>query len=169
MRYPLVDGQGNFALDGDSAAAMRYTEVRMAKIAHELLADLDKETVDFVENYDGTLQMPEVLPSKLPNLLVNGSSGIAVGFATNIPPHNLTEVVDAIIALIDDPLISIDGLMEFIKGPDFPTAAIINGRAGIVQATELAVAGCKCGRGVTLNRMRSPASHELSSRRSPTK
>ena len=135
MRYPLVDGQGNFgSLDGDSAAAMRYTEVRMAKIAHELLADLDKETVDFVENYDGTLQMPEVLPSKLPNLLVNGSSGIAVGFATNIPPHNLTEVVDAIIALIDDPLISIDGLMEFIKGPDFPTAAIINGRAGIVQA-----------------------------------
>ena len=135
MRYPLVDGQGNFgSLDGDSAAAMRYTEVRMAKIAHELLADLDKETVDFVENYDGTLQMPEVLPSKLPNLLVNGSSGIAVGFATNIPPHNLTEVVGAIIALIDDPLISIDGLMEFIKGPDFPTAAIINGRAGIVQA-----------------------------------
>ncbi len=135
MRYPLVDGQGNFgSLDGDSAAAMRYTEVRMAKIAHELLADLDKETVDFVENYDGTLQMPEVLPSKLPNLLVNGSSGIAVGFATNIPPHNLSEVVDAIIALIDDPLISIDGLMEFIKGPDFPTAAIINGRAGIVQA-----------------------------------
>ena len=95
---------------------------------------MDKETVDFVENYDGTLQMPQVLPSKLPNLLVNGSSGIAVGFATNIPPHNLTEVVDAIIALIDDPLISIDGLMEFIKGPDFPTAAIINGRAGIVQA-----------------------------------
>ena len=135
MRYPLVDGQGNFgSLDGDSAAAMRYTEVRMAKIAHELLADLDKETVDFVENYDGTLQMPEVLPSKLPNLLVNGSSGIAVGFATNIPPHNLSEVVDAIIALIDDPLISIDGLMEFIKGPDFPTSAIINGRAGIVQA-----------------------------------
>ena len=104
MRYPLVDGQGNFgSLDGDSAAAMRYTEVRMAKIAHELLADLDKETVDFVENYDGTLQMPEVLPSKLPNLLVNGSSGIAVGFATNIPPHNLTEVVDAILRSLTIP------------------------------------------------------------------
>lgn len=135
MRYRLVDGQGNFgSLDGDSAAAMRYTEVRMAKIAHELLADLDKETVDFVENYDGTLQMPAVLPSKVPNLLVNGSSGIAVGMATNIPPHNLTEVVNACLALIDDPDIDIDGLMEHITGPDFPTGAIINGRAGIVQA-----------------------------------
>ena len=135
MRYPLVDGQGNFgSLDGDSAAAMRYTEIRMEKIAHELLADLDKETVDFIDNYDGTLQMPVVLPARLPNLLVNGSSGIAVGFATNIPPHNLTEVVGACIALIDDPELDIDGLMEYISGPDFPTAAIINGRAGIVQA-----------------------------------
>ncbi|MDA1206467.1 MAG: DNA gyrase subunit A [Proteobacteria bacterium] len=135
MRYPLVDGQGNFgSLDGDMAAAMRYTEVRMAKIAHELLADLDKETVDFGDNYDGTLQMPEVLPARFPNLLVNGSSGIAVGFATNIPPHNLTEVIDATIALIDAPSLDVDGLMTHIKGPDFPTAAIINGRAGIIEA-----------------------------------
>lgn len=135
MRYPLVDGQGNFgSLDGDMAAAMRYTEVRMAKIAHELLADLDKETVDFGDNYDGTLQMPEVLPARFPNLLVNGSSGIAVGFATNIPPHNLTEVIDATIALIDAPTLDVDGLMTHIKGPDFPTAAIINGRAGIIEA-----------------------------------
>ena len=135
MRYPLVDGQGNFgSLDGDMAAAMRYTEVRMAKIAHELLADLDKETVDFVDNYDGTLQMPEVLPARIPNLLVNGSSGIAVGFATNIPPHNLTEVVNATIALIEAPDLGVEQLMEHIKGPDFPTAAIINGRAGIIQA-----------------------------------
>jgi len=136
LRYPLVDGQGNFgSLDGDMAAAMRYTEVRMAKIAHELMADLDKETVNFVENYDGTLQMPEVLPARFPNLLVNGSSGIAVGFATNIPPHNLVEVINGTIALIDDSTLEVDGLMEHILGPDFPTAAIINGRAGIVQAS----------------------------------
>lgn len=135
MRYPLVDGQGNFgSLDGDGAAAMRYTEVRMQKIAHELLADLDKETVDFVENYDGTLQMPEVLPAKLPNLLINGSSGIAVGMATNIPPHNLTEVVNGCLALIDNPELTVDELMEHVTGPDFPTAGIINGRGGIVQA-----------------------------------
>ncbi|MFT7246597.1 MAG: DNA gyrase subunit A [Candidatus Azotimanducaceae bacterium] len=135
MRYPLVDGQGNFgSLDGDSAAAMRYTEIRMAKIAHELLADLDKETVDFVDNYDGTMRMPEVLPSRVPNLLVNGSSGIAVGMATNIPPHNLTEVVNACLALIENPDMDIDGLMEHVTGPDFPTGAIINGRGGIVQA-----------------------------------
>ncbi|MEK9821874.1 MAG: DNA gyrase subunit A [Gammaproteobacteria bacterium] len=135
MRYPLVDGQGNFgSLDGDGAAAMRYTEIRMEKIAHELLADLDKETVDFVENYDGTLQMPEVLPAKLPNLLVNGSSGIAVGMATNIPPHNLTEVVNGCLALIDNPELSVDEIMEYVTGPDFPTAGIINGRGGIVQA-----------------------------------
>ena len=135
MRYPLVDGQGNFgSLDGDGAAAMRYTEVRMEKIAQELLADLDKETVNFGENYDGTLQMPEVLPTKIPNLLINGSAGIAVGMATNIPPHNLTEVVNGCLALIDDPDIDIDGLMEHITGPDFPTGAIINGRAGIVSA-----------------------------------
>jgi DNA gyrase subunit A len=135
MRYPLVDGQGNFgSLDGDSAAAQRYTEIRMAKITQELLADLDKDTVDFVDNYDVSLTMPEVLPSRLPNLLINGSTGIAVGMATNIPPHNLTEVVNACIALIDNPELDIDGLMEHIKGPDLPTGAIINGRAGIVQA-----------------------------------
>ncbi|OFE12004.1 DNA gyrase subunit A [Pseudohongiella acticola] len=135
LRYPLVDGQGNFgSIDGDSAAAMRYTEIRMAKIAHDLMADLDKETVDFSDNYDGTERIPDVFPTQVPNLLVNGSSGIAVGMATNIPPHNLTEVVDACLALMDDEDISIDDLMEHIKGPDFPTAAIINGRAGIVEA-----------------------------------
>jgi DNA gyrase subunit A len=135
MRYPLVDGQGNFgSLDGDSAAAMRYTEIRMQKISHELLADLDKETVEFVDNYDGTLQMPEVLPARLPNLLINGSSGIAVGMATNIPPHNLTEVINGCLALIDSPELSVDELMKFIPGPDFPTMGIINGRGGIVQA-----------------------------------
>lgn len=135
LRYMLVDGQGNFgSVDGDRAAAMRYTEIRMAKIAHDLLADLDKETVDFVPNYDGTEQIPAVLPTRLPNLLVNGSSGIAVGMATNIPPHNLKEVVQGCLALIDNSDITIDELMEFIPGPDFPTAAIINGRAGIIQA-----------------------------------
>lgn len=135
MRAPLVDGQGNFgSVDGDSAAAMRYTEIRMAKIAHDLLADLDKETVDFVDNYDGTERIPAVLPTRVPNLLVNGSSGIAVGMATNIPPHNLSEVVKGCLALIDDPELSVDDLMEFIPGPDFPTGAIINGRAGILQA-----------------------------------
>ncbi len=135
MRAPLVDGQGNFgSVDGDSAAAMRYTEIRMAKIAHDLLADLDKETVDFVDNYDGTERIPAVLPTRVPNLLVNGSSGIAVGMATNIPPHNLSEVVKGCLALIDDPELTVDELMEFIPGPDFPTGAIINGRAGILQA-----------------------------------
>jgi DNA gyrase subunit A len=135
MRYCLVDGQGNFgSVDGDPPAAMRYTEVRMARIASEMLEDLDKETVPFVANYDETLQMPQVLPNRVPNLLLNGSSGIAVGMATNIPPHNLREVIDGCLALIDDPNITIDGLMEFIKGPDFPTGAIINGRAGIVEA-----------------------------------
>ena len=135
LRYPLVDGQGNFgSIDGDAAAAMRYTEIRMAKIAHDLMADLDKETVDFSDNYDGTEQIPDVFPTQIPNLLVNGSSGIAVGMATNIPPHNLTEVVDACLALMDNEDITIDELMEYIKGPDFPTAAIINGRAGIIEA-----------------------------------
>ena len=135
LRYMLVDGQGNFgSVDGDSAAAMRYTEVRMAKIAHELLADLDKETVNFVPNYDGTEQIPEVLPTKVPNLLVNGSSGIAVGMATNIPPHNLTEVINGCIELINNPDLSIEQLMEFIPGPDFPTAAMISGRKGIEEA-----------------------------------
>ncbi|MCP5181364.1 MAG: DNA gyrase subunit A [Pseudomonadales bacterium] len=135
MRYLLVDGQGNFgSIDGDPPAAMRYTEVRMAKLASELLADLDKETVPVVPNYDDTLTMPEVLPTRVPNLLINGSSGIAVGMATNIPPHNLTEVVTACIALLDEPTLSIDALMDYVTGPDFPTAGIINGRAGIVQA-----------------------------------
>ncbi|WP_417606505.1 DNA topoisomerase (ATP-hydrolyzing) subunit A [Oceanimonas baumannii] len=135
MRYTLVDGQGNFgSVDGDSAAAMRYTEVRMDKIAHELLADLDKETVDWVPNYDGTEMIPAVMPTKVPNLLVNGSSGIAVGMATNIPPHNLNEVVDGCLALIDDEHISIDQLIELIPGPDFPTGGIINGKSGILDA-----------------------------------
>ncbi|MEE1672750.1 DNA topoisomerase (ATP-hydrolyzing) subunit A [Agarivorans aestuarii] len=135
LRYMLVDGQGNFgSVDGDSAAAMRYTEIRMDKLAHSLLADLDKETVDFVPNYDGTEQIPEVLPTRVPNLLVNGSSGIAVGMATNIPPHNLTEVVNGCLAMIENPDITIDELMEFIPAPDFPTAGIINGRAGVIQA-----------------------------------
>ncbi|RUO40987.1 DNA gyrase subunit A [Pseudidiomarina aestuarii] len=135
LRYMLVDGQGNFgSVDGDSAAAMRYTEIRMAKIASELLSDLDKETVDFVPNYDGTEQIPDVLPTRVPNLLVNGSSGIAVGMATNIPPHNLTEVIDGCLAMIENPAITIEELMEYIPGPDFPTAASISGRAGIIEA-----------------------------------
>ena len=135
MRYLLVDGQGNFgSVDGDPPAAMRYTEVRMARIADELLADLDKETVDFVPNYDETLTMPEVLPTRVPNLLLNGSSGIAVGLATNIPPHNLTEVIGGCLLLLDDPAATVDDLLEHIHGPDFPTGGIINGRAGIVQA-----------------------------------
>lgn len=135
LRYMLVDGQGNFgSVDGDSAAAMRYTEIRMAKISHELLADLEKETVDFVPNYDGTEFIPDVLPTKVPNLLINGSSGIAVGMATNIPPHNLTEVVNGCIALIDKPELSIEELMGYIPGPDFPTAAFISGRKGIEEA-----------------------------------
>ena len=135
MRYTLVDGQGNFgSVDGDSAAAMRYTEIRMQKIAHDLLADLEKDTVDFVPNYDGTEMIPDVLPTRLPNLLVNGSSGIAVGMATNIPPHNINEVISGCLALIENPDIEVDELMQHIPGPDFPTAGIINGRAGIVQA-----------------------------------
>ncbi|MFI3246436.1 MAG: DNA topoisomerase (ATP-hydrolyzing) subunit A [Ferrimonas sp.] len=135
LRYTLVDGQGNFgSVDGDSAAAMRYTEVRMNKIAHQLLADLDKETVDFVPNYDGTEHIPAVLPTRVPNLLVNGASGIAVGMATNIPPHNLTEVIDGCLTLIDKPEITIDELIEVIPGPDFPTGGIINGRKGIYDA-----------------------------------
>jgi DNA gyrase subunit A len=135
MRYMLVDGQGNFgSVDGDSPAAMRYTEVRMAKIAHELLADIEKETVDFVENYDGSESEPSVMPTRIPNLLVNGSSGIAVGMATNIPPHNLGEVISACLAVIEDPSIEVPALMEHIPGPDFPTAGIINGAQGIYSA-----------------------------------
>ncbi|WP_018879095.1 MULTISPECIES: DNA gyrase subunit A [unclassified Thioalkalivibrio] len=149
MRYMLADGQGNFgSIDGDSPAAMRYTEVRMARIAAELLADIDKETVDFIDNYDGSESEPAVLPSKFPNLLVNGSAGIAVGMATNIPPHNLREVINACVALIDDPEISIDGLMEHLPGPDFPTAGIINGIEGVREAY-------RTGRGRVLIRARS--------------
>lgn len=148
LRYLLVDGQGNFgSVDGDAPAAMRYTEVRMSKVAHALLADLDKETVDFSPNYDETEFAPVVLPSRVPNLLVNGSSGIAVGMATNIPPHNLTEVINACITLIDEPETSLDDLMEIIPGPDFPTAAIINGRAGIIQ-------GYRTGKGRVVIRAR---------------
>ena len=135
MRYPLIDGQGNFgSVDGDPPAAMRYTEIRMARIAGELLVDLDKDTVDFVANYDETLQEPRVLPARIPNLLINGSAGIAVGMATNIPPHNLGEIVDALIALIENPAISIDELMQHVPGPDFPTAGFIHGRGAIREA-----------------------------------
>ena len=135
MRHPLVDGQGNFgSVDGDAAAAMRYTEVRMARIAHELLADIDKDTVDFVPNYDNIEQEPCVLPTRVPNLLVNGSTGIAVGMATNVPPHNLSEVIDACVSVIDDSHVDLRGLMEIIPGPDFPTAGIINGTRGIREA-----------------------------------
>lgn len=154
LRYMLVDGQGNFgSVDGDSAAAMRYTEIRMRKIAHSLLADLDKETVDFVENYDGTEHIPVVMPTRIPNLLINGSSGIAVGMATNIPPHNLTEVVSGCLALIRDPDLTVDELMEHIPGPDFPTAGIINGRAGIIQAY-------RTGRGRIYVRARAEVTHD---------
>ena len=137
LRYPLVDGQGNFgSMDGDGAAAMRYTEVRMAKITQELLADLNKNTVDFVENYDGTELIPDVLPTKIPNLLVNGSAGIAVGMATNMLPHNLTESIDASLALLENPSLEIDELMKIIPGPDFPTGGIINGSSGLVDAAK---------------------------------
>ena len=154
LRYMLVDGQGNFgSIDGDSAAAMRYTEIRMDKIAHQLLADLDKETVDYVPNYDGTEQIPAVLPTRVPNLLVNGSAGIAVGMATNIPPHNMTEVVNGCLALLEDETLTVDDLMEFIPGPDFPTAGIINGRAGILQAY-------RSGRGRIYIRARAEIEHD---------
>ncbi len=148
LRYPLVDGQGNFgSVDGDSPAAMRYTEVRMARIASELLADIDRETVDFVPNYDDTIEEPVVLPARIPNLLVNGSSGIAVGMATNIPPHNLNEVVGGLVALIENPELSVEELMAYIPGPDFPTAGYIHGTAAIREAYET-------GRGVLQMRAR---------------
>ncbi|MBN2689204.1 MAG: DNA gyrase subunit A [Gammaproteobacteria bacterium] len=135
LRYMLVDGQGNFgSVDGDAPAAMRYTEIRLSKIAHEVLNDLDKDTVNFLPNYDGTEYMPEVLPSGVPNLLINGSAGIAVGMATNIPPHNLSETINAVIAILDNPDLTFEELLEHIPGPDFPTAGIINGRAGIIEA-----------------------------------
>ena len=159
LRYPLIDGQGNFgSVDGDQAAAMRYTEIRMARISQELLADLDKETVDFSPNYDDTENVPDVLPTRIPNLLVNGSSGIAVGMATNIPPHNLTEVIDGVIALLETPEISVDELMEYISGPDFPTRGIINGKAGIIQAY-------RSGRGMIYIRARAEIQRDDSSGR----
>ena len=135
LRYLLVDGQGNFgSVDGDAPAAMRYTEVRMSRIAHEIIADIDKATVDFVENYDGSESEPSVMPTRVPNLLINGSSGIAVGMATNIPPHNLNEIISACLALIEDPEIDLRGLISHVPGPDFPTAGIINGAQGIYSA-----------------------------------
>lgn len=141
MRYPLVDGHGNFgSIDGDSAAAMRYTESRMSKIAGEMLIDIEKETVDWRPNYDDSRQEPQVLPSRIPNLLINGSSGIAVGMATNIPPHNLSEVVDAVTLVIDNPEASVDEIMQVLPGPDFPTAGIIMGNEGIRKAYETALA-----------------------------
>ncbi|MBW1647093.1 MAG: DNA gyrase subunit A [Deltaproteobacteria bacterium] len=159
MRYPLVDGQGNFgSVDGDPPAAMRYTEVRMQKLAHEMLADLEKETVDWIPNYDDSLSEPAVLPAKFPCLLVNGSSGIAVGMATNIPPHNLSEIIAGIKALIEDPEISIDALMAHIPGPDFPTAAMIYGTDGIVEAY-------RTGRGVLRQRARAVVEEDKKSGR----
>src|SRR3982751_2547030 len=135
MRYPLVDGQGNFgSVDGDPPAAMRYTEARMERIAEDLVVDIDKDTVDFVPNYDESTLEPVVLPARVPNLIINGSNGIAVGMATNIPPHNLTEVVDATITLVNNPAASLGEILQFVKGPDFPTAGIIHGKAGIQQA-----------------------------------
>src|ERR1700688_2947284 len=135
LRYPLIDGQGNFgSVDGDAAAAYRYTECRLEKISAEMLADIDKETVDFVPNYDGKELEPTVLPARIPNLLINGSSGIAVGMATNIPPHNLTEIITACIALIENPDINLGQLMQIVPGPDFPTAGFINGAQEIVAA-----------------------------------
>ncbi|WP_180342819.1 DUF5416 family protein [Campylobacter jejuni] len=135
MRYPSITGQGNFgSIDGDSAAAMRYTEAKMSKLSHELLKDIDKDTVDFVPNYDGSESEPDVLPSRVPNLLLNGSSGIAVGMATNIPPHSLNELIDGLLYLLDSKDTSLEEIMQFIKGPDFPTGGIIYGKKGIIEA-----------------------------------
>ncbi|MFM8392137.1 MAG: DNA gyrase subunit A, partial [Methylophilaceae bacterium] len=148
LRYMLVDGQGNFgSVDGDNAAAMRYTEIRMSRIAHELLADIDKETVDFGPNYDGSEDEPLIMPARIPNLLINGSSGIAVGMATNIPPHNLNEVLDACFALLANPDMSVDELIDIVPGPDFPTAGIIYGTSGVRE-------GYRTGRGRVVMRGR---------------
>jgi DNA gyrase subunit A len=156
MRYPLVDGQGNFgSIDGDPPAAMRYTEIRMTRLAHEMLEDLDKETVEFVPNYDESMSEPSVLPTKIPDLLINGSSGIAVGMATNIPPHNITEVISALKALIDNPDITIEEIMEHVPGPDFPTYGIIYGVSGINDAY-------RTGRGIF--RVRANAKVEIDKR-----
>src|SRR5512144_1944909 len=159
LRYPMVDGQGNFgSVDGDSPAAMRYTEIRMSQMAHEMLVDLDKETVDMGPNYDDSLQEPLVLPAKVPNLLVNGSAGIAVGMATNIPPHNLGEVVDGVVATIDNPAITLTELMERIPGPDFPTAGFIYGTEGILSAY-------RTGRGIIQMRARARVAKQKKSER----
>ncbi|MFN9754630.1 MAG: DNA gyrase subunit A, partial [bacterium] len=148
MRYPLVDGQGNFgSVDGDPPAAMRYTEARLTKIAATMLDDIDKETVDFVPNYDGSEHEPAILPARIPNLLINGSSGIAVGMATNIPPHNLGEVVDGCLAVLSEPDLSLERLMEIIPAPDFPTAGIIYGLSGVRE-------GYRTGRGRVVIRAR---------------
>src|SRR5690606_39311510 len=148
LRYMLIDGQGNFgSVDGDNAAAMRYTEIRMARIAHELLADIDKETVDFGPNYDGSEQEPLILPARMSNLLINGSSGIAVGMATNIPPHNLNEVLNACLALLNNPEITVDELIDLLPAPDFPTAGIIYGTTGVKE-------GYRTGRGRVVMRGR---------------
>ena len=158
LRYPLVDGQGNFGnIDGYPAAAQRYTECRLAKMASELLRDIDADTVDFGPNYDESRKEPQVLPSRFPNLLVNGSTGIAVGMATNIPPHNLGEVVDAIVAMIDDPAADVEKLSKYIKGPDFPTGAIIVGREGIKEAY-------RSGRGRVVMRARAHAEEQRGGR-----
>src|SRR5215210_2797084 len=160
LRYPLVDGQGNFgSVDGDLAAAYRYTEARLTRMSMEMLADIDKNTVDFAPNFDDRLQEPKVLPSGFPNLLVNGSSGIAVGMATNIPPHNLREIVTALIAMIDDPAIEIDALQKIVKGPDFPTGGYIYGKAGIKEYMET-------GRGRIVMRARAVIEEKESSNKS---
>src|SRR5438876_6681340 len=156
MRYPLVDGQGNFgSVDGDPPAADRYTEARLSRVATSLLEDLDKDTVDFRENYDGSEKEPDVLPTRIPNLLINGSNGIAVGMATNIPPHNLTEIVDATITLVNNPATPLPEILKIVKGPDFPTAGIIHGKSGILDAY-------KTGRGRFM--MRAKAAIETSSK-----
>jgi len=160
LRYPLVDGQGNFgSVDGDPAAAYRYTESRLTRIAMEMLADIDKNTVDYAPNFDDRLQEPKVLPSAVPNLLINGSSGIAVGMATNIPPHNLGEIVSAVIALIDDPDTDVTALRKIVKGPDFPTGGYIYGRAGIKDYQET-------GRGRIVMRARAVIEEKESSNKS---
>ncbi|HID97195.1 MAG TPA: DNA gyrase subunit A, partial [Thermodesulfobacteriaceae bacterium] len=159
MGYPMIDGQGNFgSIDGDAPAAMRYTEIRLTKLAHELMADIDKETVDFVPTYDNSMLEPTVLPSKVPNLLINGSGGIAVGMATNIPPHNLVEVVDALIALIRNPNITVSELMSFIPGPDFPTGGFVYGSQGIKAAYET-------GRGIIKMRARAVVEQQAKGKR----
>jgi DNA gyrase subunit A len=170
MRYPLVDGQGNFgSIDGDPPAAMRYTEIRMMRLAHEMLADLEKETVDFIPNYDESLMEPTVLPAKIPDLLINGSAGIAVGMATNIPPHNLSEVVDALNVLIDDPQVTIDELMQYIPGPDFPTGGIIYGTEGIREAYKTGRGSIRVRARILIEKDKRTQRETLSSPSSPTR